>query len=329
MVTTSRNAYKQILPGVSLGLFVIIGMAFLSGISHIIELFANYRWLFFGMAVLLSFVNFFLRFLKRQYYLNLSGVNHISWGNSFRLFLASFPLAATPIRVGESYKGLWLNKCAGVPLTRSIPVYTVDHIFDGLSVFILSLFGSLAYPLLWPFFAVLFLFFVIAIFSLQSDPTSHGVFELHENLKFFEVFLPDIRKSVEENPILFKSGTMALAFAIGLTSWFADGLALYFILLGFGLQASWALVGVSFLVFSFSLLIGVISNLPGGLGVVELAMAALLTVLLSAHPGLAVVATILFRFATFWAGFGIGLLVWSISGKYLGIQTKEGRVIES
>jgi uncharacterized protein (TIRG00374 family) len=87
-------------------------------------------------------------------------------------------------------------------------------------------------------------------------------------------------------------------------------------------------VGISFLVFSFSLLMGFISNLPGGMGVVELAMAALLTVLLGRNPEQVVVVTVLFRFATFWAGFGIGLLVWVISGKYLGIHGKEGRVIE-
>jgi len=86
---------------------------------------------------------------------------------------------------------------------------------------------------------------------------------------------------------------MALTFLIGLASWFADGLGLYFILLGLGLPASWSLVGLSFLVFSFSLVIGVLSNLPGGLGVVELAMASLLTVLLGTHPELAVVATVL------------------------------------
>jgi len=47
---------------------------------------------------------------------------------------------------------------------------------------------------------------------------------------------------------------------------------------------------------------GFISNLPGGMGVVELAMAALLTVLLGRNPEQVVVVTVLFRFATFWQG---------------------------
>lgn len=329
MYNTGRNVYKQILPGVLLGLFVVLGMTFFSGVSSVFSKLADYRWGFFALALLLSLANSFLRFLKRQFYLSLSGVNAISWAKSMRLFLASYPLAATPIRVGECYKGLWLNRAAGVPLNRSIPVYSLDHLSDGLSVFALSLFGTLAFPSLWPLFAVIFLLLVLAIFTLRAGLNADAAFELRQNLKFFEVFLPDLQRSVTENPVLFKPGAMLMSFFIGLASWFADGIALFFILQGFGYAASWTLVGVSFLVFSFSLLMGVISNLPGGMGVVELAMAVMLTILLGSHPEIAVLATVLFRVATFWAGFGIGLLVWAISGKYLGIHGSEGRVIES
>ncbi|HBF41525.1 MAG TPA: hypothetical protein DDW19_07095 [Anaerolineaceae bacterium] len=328
MYSTGRSAYKQILPGILLGALVILGMTFLSGVTRVMDELARYRWIFFGWALLLSLANSFLRFLKRQYYLNLSGIRPLSWSKSLQLFLASFPLAATPIRIGECYKGLWLNRIAGVPLNRSIPIYTVDHLSDGLSVLVLSLFGALAYPLLWPLFAVIFLLFILAILSLKAGSDTKSPLGLRQNLQFFEVFLPDVQKSVTEYPTLFNTGALVTSFIIGLTSWFADGMALYFILLGFGFTASWNLVGISFLVFSFSLLMGFISNLPGGMGVVELAMAALLTVLLGRNPEQVVVVTVLFRFATFWAGFGIGLLVWVISGKYLGIHGKEGRVIE-
>lgn len=328
MYSTGKNAYKQILPGVLLGLVVVLGMTFLSGVSSVFALLTHYHWGYFGFALLLSLVNSFLRFLKRQYYLNLSGVHPLSISKSLKLFAASFPLAATPIRVGECYKGLWLNQSTGVPLNRGIPIYTLDHLSDGLSVFVLSLFGAFALPALWPLFAIIFVLFVLAIFSIRAGSEEASSFELRRNLKLFEVFLPDLQKSVSENPDFFKPGAMILSFVIGLTSWFADGMALFFILLGFGFPASSSLIGVSFLAFTFSLLMGVISALPGGLGVVELAMAALLTVLLGSRPELAVVATVLFRFATFWAGFGIGLIVWTISGKTLGIQGNQGRIIE-
>jgi uncharacterized membrane protein YbhN (UPF0104 family) len=58
-------------------------------------------------------------------------------------------------------------------------------------------------------------------------------------------------------------------------------------------------------------------------------MAALLTLILGFKPEIAAATTILFRLATFWFGFIIGLLLWYFSGKLFGIQSNEGRIIES
>jgi uncharacterized membrane protein YbhN (UPF0104 family) len=63
-------------------------------------------------------------------------------------------------------------------------------------------------------------------------------------------------------------------------------------------------------------------------GVTEVAMAALLTLVLGFRPEIAAAATILFRLATFWFSFLVGLLIWVFTGKSLGIQSTEGRIIE-
>ena len=52
----------------------------------------------------------------------------------------------------------------------------------------------------------------------------------------------------------------------------------------------------------------------------EVAMAILLTLLLNFQPENAVAATILFRLATFWVTFLLGLVLWTITGKSLGYQ---------
>jgi uncharacterized protein (TIRG00374 family) len=77
------------------------------------------------------------------------------------------------------------------------------------------------------------------------------------------------------------------------------------------------------------MLMGILSSFPGGMGVMEVSMAALLTIMLGFKPEIAAAATILFRIATFWFGFLIGLLLWFGWGKNLGIGIEEGRVIEN
>jgi uncharacterized protein (TIRG00374 family) len=109
----------------------------------------------------------------------------------------------------------------------------------------------------------------------------------------------------------------------------ADGAALVSIMLGLGYIFTWQLVGSSLLVFSFAMLMGILSAFPSGIGVMEVSMAAMLTIMLNFRPEIAAAATILFRLATFWFGFLVGLLIWFVWGKILGINAEEGRIIES
>jgi uncharacterized membrane protein YbhN (UPF0104 family) len=61
----------------------------------------------------------------------------------------------------------------------------------------------------------------------------------------------------------------------------------------------------------------------------EVSMAALLTIFLGFRPEIAAAATILFRIATFWFGFLIGITLWFLWGKNFGINLEEGRIIEN
>lgn len=329
MVTTSRTAYRQLLPGVTVGIFVILGLILLSGIENVGSQLLRYQWQFFGYSVCVSFFNYIIRFFKRQYYYNRTGIKKLFIGKSLLLFLASFPLTATSINVGESYKGLWLNKVYGIPVERGISIHIIDFIFDGLSVFLLSLFGTIAFPALWPFFLIVLVLFMVAVIVFQVKPAIQGLLDISEKVPLIQKMVPILRKCVDCNPDLFQFGPMSVAFLLGFSSWLAEGTALYFILLGFGLHASWPLFGIAIFIFSFALLAGFITNLPGGLGVVELSMTLFLATLLGFKPYMAVTATLLFRLAAFWLSFIIGLVFWKVTGKSLGIQHDEGRIIES
>lgn len=329
MYTTNRTAYRQILPGITIGFFVILGLLALGGVSQVSTRLIHYQWQYFALALLVSAVNCILRFFKKQYYFYKSGVKKVSIWKSLKLFLASFPLIATPYNIGESYKGLWLSKTYGLPVERAVSIYLVDHLFDGLSVFLISAFGSFAFPALWPLFLVMFLLFVAGIFFLKVRPVTRGFLQLGEKVPFLQKVTPILRKCVDTNPDLFKMDPMVVAFLLSAASWFAEGTTLYFVLLGFGMQASWPLVSIAIFIFSFSILSGIITNLPGGLGVVELSMTLLLTLFMGFRPEYAVAATVLFRLVTFWIGLCIGLIMWKFTGKSLGIYPREGRIIES
>jgi glycosyltransferase 2 family protein len=329
MNSTKNSVYNQLLPGIILGISVLFGLMILADVNKVSLLFLHFHWVYFAAAILLSLVNYLFRFLKRHFCLNMSGNKHLTFRQSFRLFTAGFPLAVTPMKVGESFKGIWLNRISGLPVEKGVSVFLVDHISDGLSIFLVITFGTIAYPELWPFFLLVLVLFLAAIFFLQIKPMVQGIFNISEKLPFLEKVIPELRTCMDGNPELLSFWPLVLSSILGVVAWLADGAALVAILMGLGFSFSWYLVGVSLLVFSFAMLMGILSSFPAGVGVVEVAMAALLTLLSGFKPEIAAAATILFRLASFWFGFLFGLLTWMITGKSLGIQTNEGRIIDS
>jgi glycosyltransferase 2 family protein len=328
MYATNRSVYRQLVPGLLVGAIVLFGLMLLGDVTRVGYYFVKFQWLFFGYAVGLTLLNITLRFLKRAICLHKSGVTGVSFKNSLRLFVASFPLAAATNRVGESFKGIWLYKASGIPVERAVSVHLVDNISDVLSVFVLIAIGIWAYPSLWPLFMPLLLLFLFALIFLRMNPRDRKLVGFKDTLPFKNQLVAQVRSARDANPALFTSGSMTIIFLLGILSWAAEGAALFFILAGFGLAPSLALVSTAVLVFAFSTCVGMISTIPGGLGVVELAMAMLLTLLLNFKPEIAVAATILFRLATFWISFLMGILLWSVSGKALGLKGGEGRIIE-
>ena len=329
MNSKSKSVYHQILPGIVLGISVLLGLMILGDVNRVSLQFLHFKWKFFGVAVLFSLINFIFRFLKRHYCLNKSGTKGVGFLKSIQLFVAGVPISVTSMKVGESFKGIWLNRISGLPVEQAISLYLVDHISDGLSVFLILAFGTFAFPDLWPFFLLVFVLFLAAIFFLQIKPWAQGLLNISGKLPFLESMLPELQKCADGAPGLLSFWSLTFSSLLGVVSWLADGGALLAILLGLGFTFSWYLVGICILVFAFSMLMGILSAFPAGVGVIEVAMAALLTLILSFRPEIAAAATILFRLATFWVGFLFGLMIWLIKGKSYGIITNEGRIIES
>ena len=86
-------------------------------------------------------------------------------------------------------------------------------------------------------------------------------------------------------------------------SWIFEGFGFYLILIKFGIDIS---LGWSFFIYAFSIIIGSIAMIPGGLGVTEGSL-TLLLIESGATKNIAVAATFIFRIATLWFAVIIGV----------------------
>jgi uncharacterized protein (TIRG00374 family) len=84
------------------------------------------------------------------------------------------------------------------------------------------------------------------------------------------------------------------------------------VLRGLGEPASFLLLQQATFVFAASTLFGLVSFLPGGLGVSEASSTGMLVLLIPMATGAATTATIIIRFCTLWFGVTLGALALAI-----------------
>ncbi len=321
MKDSSNPLIRRMAPGLILGFLVFIGLALLGDLQKVSLKILNFDWRFFFLALVFTIFNYTLRFFKWHFYLGQVGVRRISYWQSLRLFIAGFPLAVTPGKVGEVLKGVWLMRQTGVPVGRGISVVVAERISDGLAVLALSAFGVVAYPAYWPFFALVLGGLGAIVVLSQIRPVAIWLLEQAARVPLLRRFSQSAREFYEGSSTLFRPGSTLLAVALGTLSWLGEGLGFYFILLGLGVEPGPRIMAMSIFVLSFSTIVGAASALPGGLGAAEVSIAGLLTITLQQEPALASAATLLIRLATLWFGVLLGLLMWIISPDLFGFSS--------
>ncbi len=318
---------KRIIPGVILGFFVFIGLALLGDLRDVGQSMLRFRWEYFLAAIGLTLFNYILRFIKWHYYLGLIGAR-LHWPESLRLFVAGFPLAVTPGKVGEVLKGVWLNRAANIPIGRGVSVVLAERISDGLAVMILSTLGVIAYPHYWPVFALIFGLLVVVVFLFQARSAAMFVLERIERIALFARAAHSLREFYDGSFTLFRPVSTLIAVSLGTVSWLGEGIGFYFILLGLGMPPSLELMAAAVFVLSFSTAVGAVSALPGGLGAAEVSIAGMLTLILGMPPAEATSATVLIRLATLWFGVALGLITWAFSADLLGMAADRSAAAE-
>jgi uncharacterized protein (TIRG00374 family) len=259
-------------------------------------------WPVLLLLLLLSLVNYGLRFARWQHYLSLFG-HRVPWLRSLRIYLGGFALTTTPGKAGEALRCVLLQPL-GVSWPHSLAALLAERLGDLVAILLLAAIGLSAYPQgrgVMLFMTVVLLLLLLFIqqrtwlerldqwlrrrFSGRAAALAAGLIEtmLHSSRLF-------------SLPLLLYSAVL------GVVAWGAEGVAFYYLVqvLGTDLDLPTALF-----IYAFSMLVGAVSFLPGGLGGAELAMVTLLT-LHGMSPGVAVAATVIIRLATLWFAVLLG-----------------------
>ena len=305
--------FRRLVPGLIFGFVIFLGISLAGDLLMVSTQVLQFRWALFPLVLALTLFNYLLRWVKFHYYLIQINAGDLPYRESARLFVAGFPLAMTPAKLGEALKGVWIEWKTGQPAARGIAVVVAERISDALALLLLSLLGVIAYPRYWPAFSLLLAVLLGLIVISQVPALANLLLDLIERLPFIRRLTQPIRQFYEGSLHLFRPAAVLTAVGLGMVSWLGEGLGFYLILFGLGVPASWQTFSIAVFVLAFSTVIGGASALPGGLGAAEASITGMLVLLLGLPFGTAVAATLLIRLATLWFGVSLGLLVWIAS----------------
>ena len=207
----------------------------------------------------------------------------------------------TPGKAGEPAKAVLLKIAKGVPVSSTLTSIIWERLSDLFALVLFSVIAISSLSISSSFFIIgvagigIFLCIIVISFAV--------LYNRRFGTRLFKTIrkLPVLKRLPENFMELFykvsiKKSSIIKCFIIAVVTWLLEGFVLYFALLAFGIQLNpLILAGIV----ALSVVVGIASSLPGGLGTTEVVMVFLLG-LNGVESSIAIAATITFRFMTIW-----------------------------
>lgn len=302
MLATLR---RRITTSVFIGVGVVAGLGLLSDIGQVGASLSAFAWASVPAVLGFTIINYLLRWLKWDIYLrHLGAGTGVSRGDSMLLFCAGMVMAVTPGKVGEVLKSYLLRRINQTPVSVSAPIVFAERMTDGIAMLLLMAVGLTLYPPAAPLFYLLLGLTVLGIAALQSERLVGYVLARLAHTRFAQ----PLHNAYESSKSLLGWKMLLGNTLLSIVSWFFECVAFLFVLQGLGIAPSWVVLQQSTFIFAASTLFGLVSLIPGGLGVSEASSTGLLVWMVPMTQAAATAATLVIRFGTLWFGVAIGMV---------------------
>lgn len=229
-----------------------------------------------------------------------------------RIWMGSYAFTATPGKSGEAVRSLLLKQECGVPVPPTLMALVMERLTDGTAVLLLLLI-NLPLLLRWQVpLAVpigIGVASVIAGWLVLRSPWAKA--QIKSSVKRL---LPRKLASAGGEGLaalrqLLQPGVLVQATVIGAVAWSLEGVSLWLLLRGMGIEAVG--IGGATIAHTAAGLLGALTLLPGGLGSTEAGTVGLLA-LQGIGVAAATPATLLIRLMTLWfaTALGVACLLW-------------------
>lgn len=293
---------RWVVVAIAVGALLFLGGTVWAGFDETAAALAAFHWPWLVPVLLLTLVNYGLRFVKWHYLLGRLGVD-MPLKDDLWNFTAGLAMVISPGKAGELLKPYVVRARTGTPMARTIPALVTERLTDGIAMLILAglsittYAGDKVHYLTIPAALV-----VGGIAVLSSQRLSMAILKLCERLPV----VGRIAHKLEEMYVSMRTcvAPVPLVLTIGLSiiAWGAECLGYWMVFRGLGIAAS---LDVSVFLYAFATVAG--GAMPGGLGVAEGALAGgAMAFIPGVDQASAVASALIIRVATLWFGVLMG-----------------------
>ena len=293
---------RWVVAAIAVGALLFLTGSIWAGFDQVKLALARFAWRWMVPVLLLTSVNYSLRFVKWHFLLGRLGVKMPLADNAWN-FAAGLAMVISPGKAGELLKPYVVRARTGAPMARTIPALVTERLTDGIAMLILASLGVTTYAgdkvhyLTIPAAVI-----AVGIGVLSSKRLSMAILRACEGLPMVGKVVHKLEEMYLAMRTCLAPVPLVLTLALSMVAWGAECVGYMLVFHGLGIDAT---LDVSVFLYAFATVAG--GAMPGGLGVADGALAGGAVALI---PGLdhasAVAAAMIIRLATLWFGVLLG-----------------------
>ena len=240
--------------------------------------------------------------------------------DNLKIYLSGFALSITPGKVGELIKSQLLKNKFGIPREKTAPIVLVEQLYNIIGIIGVSILGIWYFEFGTQIILIAASLLGITLILISSKRFFDKFLTLLSRIKFLSQYTLTLSNSYDVLRKSTRGWIVVYASALSIAFWLIESVIAYFVLLSFGINHIEFLSVIT--TYTSSILLGVASFLPLGIGVVEGSLAGFFT-LQGVDVSIALTLVIFIRIFTRWIAVSVGFVSLKLSGGFsLNTQSK-------
>ena len=245
---------------------------------------------------------------------------HVPVKDNLKIYMSGFALSITPGKVGELIKSQLLKNKFGIPREKTAPIVLVEQLYNIIGIIGVSILGLWYFEFGAHIILIAASLLVIILILISSKRLFEKFLTLLSRIKFLSQYTSAFSNSYDVLRKSTRGWVVVYASALSIAFWLVESVIAYFVLLSFGVNHIEFLSVIT--TYTSSIILGVASFLPLGIGVVEGSLAGFFT-LQGVDVSVALTLVIFIRIFTRWIAVSVGFVSLKLSGGFsLNAQSK-------